>query len=517
MYELLCASGAEPDDAAIRWYDAQMEQERAFVDLINRDDVDLKHPKAHELRPYQRVGADTLVRRSRTLLCDDLGLGKTAQSVVAVDISRHNKNILVVCPGSVKRQWRDEIVRWTAYPEVPVTVIEAATREEQQAQAQGGWVIVNYECLRVDFDLEQRRALGRPRWVVTGAPDFYTGRLWDWVILDEAHRLKSRKSQIFRCLCELRTRRLAVLTGTPFGNHPAELWTLLHLLDPKRYSSYWRFFDMYVDYEEDPIFGGRRIVGERNPEVLRRELAHQMIMRKKRDVASQLPPKYYQTLQVPLLPKQAEYYKEMRDDLRVTYESGAELEASSVIAQIVRLRQILSTPYTLGLPDVSSKLDAVEEIVDDTEERVLVFTLFRDTVKAVCRRLEGRGISHVHILGGMSSEDVGAAARALNNGDVRVLVATLGAGGVGLNLVGASTVVFVEKHWNPAVQEQAENRAHRITSTLPVHIIDLMCPRTVDDLVDEAVRTKLAMQQAIFSQPLREAVEALLSMEPEVG
>ena len=188
------------------------------------------------------------------------------------------------------------------------------------------------------------------------------------------------------------------------------------------------------------------------------------------------------------------------------------LYAVNVISMITRLRQILSTPANFDLPDESVKLDAAIDIVLGTDSRIVIFTAFRKTVDALCKRLTKAEVSHTRIWGGMTSEEISQEEARLNTGEVRVLVATLQSGGVGLNLVGANTAIFIDRHYNPEKQTQAEDRLHRGGQTQKVHVISLYCPNTVDDLVEAILTKKISMQKAVLGPAFLEDLKKRLQI-----
>jgi SNF2 family DNA or RNA helicase len=294
---------------------------------------------------------------------------------------------------------------------------------------------------------------------------------------------------------------MALLTGTPTGNHVGEIWALLHLLHPGRYTSYWRFFEMYVEYYQD-YFGARKILGVRNPELLRRELSTRMIQRKKEEVAPELPEKIKQTIPLKMTKPQKRTYDRMATEAALLMMSGELLEAPNQMAVLMRLRQILSTTANFDLPDHSGKLDAATEIIQNTDRKVIVFTVFRKTVMAMLNRLVTAGVKSACILGGVSAEDRELAKRAINTGDTRVLVCTIKSGGLGLNLQGASVGIFIDKEWNPIDQLQAEDRMHRIGQTETVHVISLVCEDTVDAAVERLLEKKQQMTDEILKETL---------------
>ncbi|KKN85706.1 hypothetical protein LCGC14_0275110 [marine sediment metagenome] len=482
MLELMLKAAPLPLSESVQlWYDFEIGMEKESAALLLQEDVELAHEKASILRKYQRIGVDFMVHGCRTLMCDEMGLGKTAQTIVAVETTRFHRSMMVVCPNSVKYQWQEEILKWTQCDQ-PITVIEWKNRVEQLESYAGGWLILNYHNFRSDTA-------------------FQSMGYWDWVIFDEAHKLKNRKSQTFSAAKAMKSKRMALLTGTPTGNDVSEVWALLHLLNPMRYTSFWRFFEMYVGYYQD-YFGARKIFGVRNPELLRRELSTRMVQRKKKDVLPELPAKIHQTVPVQMTKTQKRTYDRMAKEAAILMTSGELLTAVNQMAVLMRLRQILSTTANFDLPDHSGKLDAAVELIQNAGKKVIVFTVFRKTVMAVLRRLDVAGIKSVRIMGGVSAEDRQLAKQAINTSDTQVLVCTIKSGGLGLNLQGASVGIFVEKEWNPIDQAQAEDRMHRIGQTETVHIISLICQGTVDESVERLLAKKQRMTDEILKETL---------------
>jgi len=486
------------DQNAQQWYKEVIAEENKRVQLLLRDDAPLFHPNAIKLWPFQRVSADCLTKFKRTLLASDMGTGKTATAIIAVEESMENDKVLVLCPNSLKTWWKNEKNTWTAFPNQPTTVVETKNRRDALAAYDGGWIIANYAQIRAEAKSIGQQSISQKFDIDTlREQSLYFVNTWDWLILDEAQTIRNRKTQIAFLTKQLRFKNCCLLTGTPFGNNPSELWSLLNFLEPERYTSYWRFFEFYVSYSED-YWGTRKIIGVKRPKLLRRELAPRMIRKTKAEVMPFLPEKLFQTISLELLPKQEKHYDDMAKRFYIELSETKKLYAVNVISMITRLRQILSTPANFDLPDESAKLDAAMDIVLGTHNIIVIFTAFRKTVDALCKRLVKAEISHTRIWGGMTSEEISQEEARLNTGGVRVLVATLQSGGVGLNLVGANTAIFVDKWFNPEKQTQAEDRLHRGGQTQKVHIISLYCPNTVDDLVEAILVGKINMQEAVL-------------------
>lgn len=499
---LSMCQNATLDPGAKSWYSKIRNREQEAVNLKHtlEPDARVTYPPDHPvygkplpvdtspytrpldlLYPFQRVGVLFLHKVRRAMLCDELGMGKTATAIVATDIeAQSDARILVLCPNSLKVWWHNEIERWSTVTR-PITIVNAQTRDLDllEYKTRSGWFIMNWELLRLTVkDLKQWR--------------------WDWILADEAHRAKNRKTQLWRAFVRLRAEYLILITGTPFANDPSELWALCHLLYPDRFPSFWRFYEMYVDYSTHYL-GFREVEGVRNAEILRNELRPIMLRRPKKKFLKELPDKTYKTIPVRLVPRQLKMYRQMVREMLVELEGGEELQAVNAISMITRLRQIVSTTHTLEDSDHSSKLDAIVDLVKDTDEKIVVFSQFRMTVWALAKRLAKAGISCVTVLGGMHPEDVAEAVRLFQEDtDPRVFVATAQTGGEGVTLTASSTVVFVDVHWNPAKQTQAEDRIHRIGQKNACLIVTLHCPRTVDDLVRGILQRKTRMIEEVL-------------------
>jgi SNF2 family DNA or RNA helicase len=240
-----------------------------------------------------------------------------------------------------------------------------------------------------------------------------------------------------------------------------------------------------------------------------------MLRRLKSEVGVEIPPKTVQTIQLEMTAEQAKYYQDMA--LRYVaevQETSERITALAEIAVITRLRQILSTPYTVGFPDTSGKLDAAMELIQGTDQQIVVFSMFKGTIEALGNRLTQEEIPFAVITGDIKAEDRDAARHALDAGEIQVLLCTLGAGGVGLNLQAASVAIFIEHHWNPREQKQAEDRIHRLGQKNPVTIYNLMCVNSIDS----AVAGVLARKQKMSDDILKEALVAELErFHPGIG
>ncbi len=407
------------------------------------------------LDPYQRVGVRFLAEARRALLADPPGVGKSAQAIrAACEVGA--RRVLVVTRKSLIHNWEKQIALW----------LPPAARVEFE--------VTNYEQVVKRLD-----ELARCR--------------FDVLVVDESAAVKNRKAKRSRAVAKL-ARGIPyvwLLTGTPVLNRPDELWMQLHILWPDRYPSYWRFVEKYCILERNPWSGGWKVVGlnRRKAEELSRELAT-VLLRRSRSVI-ELPDITRETVFVRLGGSQKRIYEEMERNFVALVSEHEEVYAPSVVAQLVRLRQITCTPALIGGPDSSAKTEALLDLVESyaPDYKILVFTNFARYVENLLPKLSGYGA--VAVTGSMTSAQRASAVRKFNESEsCRVLVGTIGAVGEGLNLQSADVVVFTDKPWVPVAVEQAEARAHRRGREEPVHVVTLVAEGTVDEYVEEVLASK---------------------------
>lgn len=509
------------------WLEAAAEANETALASNIPEDAETFLPWNDDLFPHQRAAVEWMCKHPAAIEADDMGLGKTVTSISAV-IQKHYEEsvepptVLVICPNSITENWAEELEfgpckpdgtyfeNWAAQPWLIINGKTKKKREQQLEEAKKGgkWVIVNWEKLRIMPELAKIK--------------------WDAVLADEAHRAKNRKSKQTAALWALKKVPIKfALTGTPIQNEPSELWPLLKWLYPTVYTSYWAFFDLYVDYYEGQF--GRVITGVKHPEGLRFELADKLIRRLK---GSRTPGKYRDYFPVRMDTQQKKMYDEAEKEMWLNIIKDAEggdtgaidlvanpdkLFLSNGAARTTRLRQILSTPALLGSTAGSAKLDAAVDIISDAPatKQFVVFTEFKGTVAALCERLEKKKIPCAGLTGDTpvsrtkaTPEDVFTRQELVHRfqeGQTRVLVMTRAAGGVGLTLTAASTCIFIERDWVPANNEQAEDRLNRIGQDSVVQVIILQTRDTLDD--GNILKTNRAKELIVKSIVAQEDIE----------
>lgn len=524
----------EADASLVDWVRNARVQEASELTTSLPTDAELKWPKAgpvgfvpdeNELRkrlglfPHQRSGIDFIAERARALLGDDMGVGKTAQMIGGVEEWRlRNLDVngvvphgpkLVVCPNSVKGSWYAEIEAWLGAM-TPIRVIHgnAVERNKQlkQAIAEDAWAIINYEQLRVTrVEVKRKNGSKSKKWVMK-EPLFQKTK-WLAAMLDEAHRIKNQNSLQARGAFRVDANVKIAATGTPLSNHPGELWALLKWLFPKEYTSYWDFFEMYVDYYESS-YNHKEIVGVKNPDALRFELKDRLIRRTKDEILD-LPEKMRRFVPVEMTGKQRTLYEEAETQMWVEVKQAAAqgdksaqefIEAVTEVendpsdaarskflrivngaARTVRLRQILETPANIGGEDVSAKLDATVEIITDAQPNQFgVFCEFVPTTTCLIERLRKKGLTAEVYRGDVTPEERTLLEQQFQLGKIDVLVGTIATMKEGITLHSANESLWVSRHWNPSVNEQGEDRFHRIGQRHPVTNTILEVPDTVD-------------------------------------
>lgn len=429
------------------------------VDLQQAEDAKVFY--SDDLDAYQRVGVKFLSTARRAILADGVGLGKTVQALRAA-IEVDAKNVLIVTRKSLIYHWQQQINLW-----IPIDKRDVFS-------------ITNYE--QVTRKLTQ-----------------YVAQKYDALILDEAHLVKNKGTrtkpvQRTRAVYTLADRVPCVwlLTATPVLNRPDELWSLLRIVDKQKYASYWKFVDQYCDLDYNAWTGKRTTVVGLKQSVaaeLSADLAPVMLKRVKETV--QLPPLTREIIYVTLIGEQKKLYNQMLKEFFITLESEELLHAPTVLAQFTRLRQIACSPALVGGPNVSAKTNAVLDLVDSyaPDHKILVFSAFAGYIDLLHTALAPYGA--VKITGALSAAKRDEAIQTLNT-DIkcRVLVGTLGAMGVGLNIQTANVVINTDRDWVPAIMEQAEGRAHRRGQKFPVHVVTIHAQNTLDDYIDALLQQK---------------------------
>ena len=498
-------------DISIDVMEAVANKEKEVEDLqelAESNSVTINHPAGSKLRDFQRAGVSFLKKVPRAILGDDMGLGKSLEAMVATS-EIGSKKILVIVPNSLKRNWYKEYLKWEILPEEKLTLI-TGDRDKRKALIENykdGAMIINYDHCRVSPDENSRE---------TNLKDLLKID-WDTVIVDEAHKIKHRESlqtQGVQSICHKAKKNCILLTGTPPGEVDF-MWPLLNALQPEKYPSFWKFVNAHAHvYKETINRSGKEVTKIEgrplHPLEYRKEILDPiMIRRLKSDKLKDLPPKQYREVWVELEPEQRKIYNQMVD--QGVAELGAEkVSTMNIITLLNRLRQIAVSPdiMTPKIEDLdkalkrSSKMKAMMDILEGTAGKVVVFSQYERAVSLACRAFEKASppIEYVRYTGEENEKARNLALEKFSKDpDVKVMIMTTSAGGLGLTLTEAPDAIFLDKMWNPEDNVQAEDRIHRmgqLSDNIVIH--EILAENTLDEWVENILNTKTSIDASVM-------------------
>ena len=412
--------------------------------------------------PYQWQGIAFLYPRFSAILADEMGLGKTMQAISTIRLLLHAseiRSVLLICPKPLMTNWVREFGLWA--PELPVTTVagEQQRRAWQWRLPDVAVKIANYELLKRDQD-------------VLTSP----GVQFDLVVLDEAQRIKNRNSVTSQVVHSISRRRSWALTGTPIENSPDDLVSIFEFLSP-----------------------GYLLPGM-TPRRLGRAVSDFVLRRTKDRVLTDLPPRLFRDAELDLTPEQRISYEMAESDgvLRLT-EMGDQATIQHVFELVLRLKQICNFDPATSSSCKLERLTADLEEVAASGQKAIVFSQWVETLRSLHRRLRRFGALEYHGRIPASRRD-GVIDEFRDNSDVHVLLMSYGAGSVGLNLQFAQYVFLFDRWWNPAVEDQAINRAHRIGVTGPVTVTRFLTLETIEERINQILAQKREMFDTILSQ-----------------
>jgi len=420
------------------------------------------------------------------VLADDMGLGKTLQLITHLLSLKHggalSQPALIVVPTSLIPNWQSEIARFA--PMLKVLTLHGPQRAEEFAQLGAQDIVLTSYALL-------------PRDVVPLRKQPFA-----LIVLDEAQQVKNPRTQARRALLSLRTSRYVCLTGTPLENHLGELWSQVDLAVPGLLGdegAFRRFYRVPIEKQHD----------EECQQRLNLRLAPFILRRTKAQVAQELPPKTEITRRVVLEGRQRDLYEGLRlslaEELReVIAQRGIAHSGIVVLDALLKLRQVCCDPRLVKLEVArgvheSAKFEMLMEMLPallDEGRKVLLFSQFTGMLKLIAAELDKRRIRYVTLTG--ETRDRAEPVQRFQNGEVPLFLLSLKAGGVGLNLTAADTVIHYDPWWNPAAEAQASDRAHRIGQDKPVFVFRLITSGTVEERIEELKARKAELAAAVL-------------------
>lgn len=469
------------------------EREQGWLDeLASNTESPLRQLLKVPLYDYQLRGGIFLACRGRAILGDDMGLGKTVQAMAAVELlarERGIRQVLVVAPASVKYQWETEIRKFT---ERPVQVIEGLQPERLQQYHQPAFYrLMNYE--QVVRDLEA---------VNNAKPDV--------VILDEAQRIRNWETKTSRAVKKLRSRYAIVLTGTPLENRLEELYSIVQFVDDRRLGPAFEFLHEHRSLDEK---GG--LTGYKNLDRVREKLAPILLRRTRGEVLSELPVRTDSTRVVAMRDEQRVPYEEQRGNLAriLAKRVLTEIDRRRALACLANMRMICDSLYLVDKQShISPKLDEFAEVIEELfasgDHKAVVFSQWETMLNEAALMLDTLDVGYVILHGGIPAKDRRALIDTFRDDPNCRVFLTTDAGGVGLNLQMADTVMNLELPWNPAVLEQRIARVHRMGQKRPVRAINFVTKDSIEERVQQAIATKRAIFAGVFDGDTDEVVFA---------
>lgn len=439
--------------------------------LLNEGDL---HFPFHPF-PYQFQGAAFLFPRVGAILADEMGLGKTMQAITAIRLLIHSgeiRSVLLVCPKPLVSNWQREFASWA--PELPVAIIEGdqAKREWQWRQVDVPVMIANYEALHRDREL-------------AASPE----RQFDLVVLDESQRIKNRGGATAQSVCSLNRRRSWALTGTPVENSPDDLFGIFEFVAP-----------------------GHLQKGMK-PKALGRAAGDYILRRTKDRVLTELPPKLYRDAHVELSPEQQVSYRAAEDDgvLRLS-DLGNTASIQHVFELVLRLKQICNFDPVTNESAKLERLEADLEEIAASGKKAILFSQWVETLTKIKSRVDRFGVLEYH--GRISHKQrEGVIQQFKNDPDKHILLMSYGAGSVGLNLQFCEYVFLFDRWWNPAVEDQAINRAHRIGAIGPVTVTRFLAVNTIEERINQILDEKRELFDMILSGAMTHRALGLTAQE----
>jgi len=497
---------------------------RLFLERIAAKVAEIRaNPASHPLRrellrgellPYQLDGVAFAVGAGRAVLADDMGLGKTIQGIGVAELFAREagiRKVLIICPASVKAQWKAEIERFS--DRSCQLVVGGARSRAQQYGDDVFFTVCNYEQVIRDILAIERTA-------------------WGLIILDEGQRIKNWEAKTTAVVKALRSPFALVLSGTPLENRLDELHSVVAFIDDRRLGPAFRFLNRHRVVDEKG-----KVLGYRNLAELRQRLAPVLLRRTRASVMQDLPPRTTEILRIPPTDEQLELHNAhlriVAAIVRKRYMS--EMDLLRLRKELLMCRMAANSTYLVDKrePGYSSKLRALDDLLDrlfqEEGRKVVLFSEWTTMLDLVEPILRARGLGHVRLDGSVPQKQRQQLVNMFQRDPQCQLFVTTNAGATGLNLQAANTVVNVDLPWNPAVLEQRVGRAHRMGQSRPVQVFVLVTEGTLEENLLATLSAKHELSLAALDvesdidavdlasgiDELKRRLELLLGAKPE--
>ncbi|MCC5928816.1 MAG: DEAD/DEAH box helicase [Cyclobacteriaceae bacterium] len=441
-----------------------------------------------DLHPYQKEGVQFGILSGKSLIADEMGLGKTLQAITIAEVLKNEfglESVLIVCPTSLKYQWKSEIEKFT---QSSAHVIEGGhlQRIPQYSNPEYFYKIVSHHT--VGYDLKQ---------INQSEPGL--------IILDEAQRIKNWKTKISQNIKKLQSEYSIVLTGTPLENKLEELYSIVQFIDPFKLGALYRFLHEHQIYE--PETG--KVIGYKNLNAVGALLSDILIRRTKKEVMSQLPDRQDKNLFVPMTKEQSLVHQEAYDIVsRLVFKWRRmgflnEKDRQRLLINLNMMRMVCDSTFIIDQKTrhdtkIDELMSLLDEIFSMEGEKVVIFSQWERMTRLVAQELDALGIKYENLHGGVPAKDRKELLDSfLHDPESRVFLST-DAGGVGLNLQSAAWLINLDIPWNPAVLEQRIARIYRMGQKKKVNIVNLVATGTIEHKMLDVLKFKSSMAAGVL-------------------
>ncbi|MGE4282483.1 MAG: SNF2 helicase associated domain-containing protein [Clostridia bacterium] len=478
-------------DSGLRHIKRNLAFKQLVQDIGEPEDMEFEIPEQvkHILRDYQKTGFKWMktlaAHKMGGILADDMGLGKTLQVITFV-LSEKKRDLgpsLVIAPTSLVYNWKEEIEKFV--PEMNAVIVSGLQNERAELLkeiAEADFIITSYPLIRRDIEM-------------------YRGLDFAYCFLDEAQHIKNPNTINAQSVKQIKAKGYFALTGTPIENSLTELWSIFDFIMPGYLFSHIKFIRKY----ESPIIKNK---DQKTLKELKRHIGPFVLRRMKKDVLKELPQKIESKMSADMEPEQKTLYlaylQQARKEVAAEIASnGFDKSRIKILSLLTRLRQLCCHPslFVDNYNGGSGKMLLLQEIIEDalgSGHRILLFSQFTSMLQLIRRYLDGKSMEYFYLDGSTKAYERVKMVREFNEGSGKVFLISLKAGGTGLNLTGADTVIHYDPWWNPAVEEQATDRAYRIGQKNVVQVIKLITQGTIEEKIYHLQQKKKNMIDAVI-------------------
>lgn len=436
------------------------------------------------LYPYQKEGVRFAVKAGKAIIADEMGLGKTVQAICCAEIYLRQQmveNVLIVCPTSLKYQWKSEIEKWTG--RATVLIEGYATRRLELYQAAAPYKIVSYQSLANDIKSLNRLSV-------------------DLLIMDEVQRLKNWNTGLAQAVRRIDSHYSVLLSGTPLENKLDELVSIVQLADPYCLSPLYRFRHEHI--VTDPATG--KTIGYKNLSDIRQRLSGTLIRRTKQSVRLQLPGRTDQYLLIPMTQQQSSRHEELRTAVARLVSKWArtkflsEEERRRMLLMLGQMRMLADSTFIIDQNldtrhdvKVSEAMNILSDALEGSDTKVVIFSEWERMARLMAMELDARGLSYAFLHGGVEDRKRNDIIEHFqNDSQCRIFLST-DTGSTGLNLQTAGILINLDLPWNPAVLEQRIGRIYRIGQDEPIQVLNLVSKDSIEERMIDRLRFKRSL------------------------